>query len=628
MDMEGSDDIDDEMQEGMDELSLLITLFAGQVWRGATAEEAIGHIAKYGEDLAPGMAAQINPAAGPKASFFRIVGRAMWNNLPQPAHGFRLTKLPEPGRNDPCFCGSLRKYKHCCARMPDFPIVPAMMLDGLLGTMPRKQWNTLAGSSIDRGTVQYLAFMWQDENRHANVAALLEPWFKGEGVIRNADAELLDMLLENYVVLGKPRKRKSLAQAAIARGENVARGIGWQRIALMEAEAGNDDASRRALVEAQRADPGNLNLGLLEVHLLITAGNAALAQERARYWAIRLAKLNDPDLHEQIVWLREVVLNPQAAMMQITRKGGDASIAKLEALLADAPPITCHYRLEPMDRSTGPFVSDAELGKVLKGWQVAFPSNPPSLTMMSTWNEAAWVDAGAWLALLHKQPLLWNSFEVLDDLVIALDGCGMGWVRDELIPPLLERARALFDLVLEKHGAAQLECEWAWHQNRPALRLLARRAVDGMESSDPKERDSAFALMRRFVEQLNPHDNHGFRTRVVAGLVERGQAAGAVALAARYPDDLADMKYTEALALHVAGREAEAREVALLALSEYPKVGKTLLAASPRKPRKDGRGSYTLGSDEEAWLYREGYLSLWEKLDALAWLAELARNTR
>lgn len=624
MDLE---DIDDEMQEGMDELHLLIVLFAGQVWRGATAEEAIGHIAKYGEDLAHGMSARINPATGPKATFFRIAGRAMWNNLPQPAQGFRLTKLPEPGRNDPCFCGSLRKYKQCCARMPDFPIVPAMMLDGLLEVMPRKQWSTLAGSSIGRDSVLQVVLMWQDKNRHADVAALLEPWFKSEGVIRNADAELLDMLLESYVVLDKPRKRKSLAQAAIARGENVARGIGWQRIALMEAEAGNDDEVRKALTEAQRADPDNLNLGMLEVHLLISAGKAALAQERAKYWAIRLAKLNDSDLHDQIAWLREVVLNPQAAMMQITRHGDD-SVTELETLLTTAPPVTCHYRMEPLDGSTGPFAPDAKLGKALKDWNGIFPSNPPGLTMMSTWNEAAWNDAGAWLALLRERPLLWNSFEVLDDLVIALDGCGMGRVREELIPPLLERALALFDLVLEKNGAAQLKCEWGWHENRPALRLLARMAVDGMESSDSKKRDSAFALMRRFVEQLNPHDNHGFRTRVVAGLVERGQAAEAVVIAARYPDEPADMKYTQALALHVAGREVQARDVALFALSEYPKVGKTLLAASPRKPRKDGREGYTLGSDEEAWLYREEFLPLWEKLGALTWLAELARKTR
>ena len=422
-------DLDDEMLEGTDELRLLISLFAGQVWRGATAEEAIGHAAKYGELLAPRMAEQIDPAAGPKAAFFRIVGRAMWNNLPQPAHDFRLMKLPEPGRNDPCFCGSLRKYKQCCARMPEFPIVPAMMLEGLLDVMPRKHWSTLAGSSIGRDSVLQVLFMWQEEGRHADIAALLEPWFKGEGVIRNADAELLDMLLEGYVVLDKPRKRKSLAQAAIARGENVARSIGWQRMALMAAGDGDGNAAQRALVEAQRADPDNLNLGMLEVHLLMSDGKAGLAQERARYWAMRLAKFNDSELHDQIAWLREVVQNPQAAMMQIMRKGDDAT-AKLDALLADAPSVACNYRLEPVDGSTGPFAPDAKLSKALKKWKAAFPSNPPSLTWISSWNEAAWDDADAWLAVLREQPLLWHSFEVLDDLVCALDGCGMDWVLD------------------------------------------------------------------------------------------------------------------------------------------------------------------------------------------------------
>lgn len=623
----GDFDSSKEINEGMDELHLLISLFAGQVWRGATASEAIDHIAKYGEMLAPEMAAQINPGAGPKAAFFRIMGRAMWNNLPQPAHGFRLKKLPEPGRNDPCFCGSLRKYKQCCARLPELPVVPAFMLDGLLNSMPRKRWNELAHSSIDRNTMQHLAFLWQEQDRHIDICALLEPWFKGDGAIRNTDAGLLDMLLESYVALDKPRKRKVLAQAAIARGENVARGIGWQRIALMEADAGNDEAAHHALIEAQRADPDNLDLSLLEVHLLISAGKVALAQERAKHWAIRLAKLNDPGLHDQIAWLREVVLNPQAAMMQITRKSDDA-IAKLETLLRDLPPAACHYHLEPMDGSTGPFAPDDKLGKALKEWNAVFPSNPPGLTWMSSWNAAAWDDAGAWLALLHEKPLLWQSFEVLDDLVCALDGYEMNWVRDEMIPQLLERAVELFDLVLEKHGAAHLACEWGWYENRPALRLLARSAVDGMESSSPEKREMAFALMRRFVERLNPHDNHGFRSRVVAGLVERGQAAEAVALASRYPDDLADMQYTHALALYVAGREDEARKTALFALSEYPKIGKTLLSDSPRKPRNSGQNGYTVGSEEEAWLYREEFRPVWEKLGALPWLAELARKTR
>jgi hypothetical protein len=78
----------------------------------------------------------------------------------------------------------------------------------------------------------------------------------------------------------------------------------------------------------------------------------------------------------------------------------------------------------------------------------------------------------------------------------------------------------------------------------------------------------------------------------------------------------------------MAGQEAEARDVALFALKEYSKVGKFLLAESPRKPKESGGYGYAVGSDEEAWLYREEFRPVWEKLDALAWLAELARKTR
>ena len=621
-------DLDDEiMQEGMDELRLLITLFAGQVWRGASADEVIAHTAQHGEILAPLMAAQINPETGPREAFFRAVGRAMWNNLPQPAHGFRLMKLPEPGRNDPCFCGSLRKYKHCCSHMPEFPVVPAFMLEGLLMTMPRKRWGELAGSAIDRNTLQHLVFLWQEAGNLEEVAALLEPWFKGESTIKNADAELLDMLLESYVALDKPRKRKALAQAAIERGENVARSVGWQRVALMEADKGNDDAARKALVEAQRADPDNLNLGILEVHLLISSGNAALAQERAKYWALRLARLGDPGLDDQIAWLREMALNPQSAMMKIAR-GHDDAIAGLESLLDAAPPLACHYRLHVDDGSTGPFSPDARMSAALESWHEAFPSRPPHLVDMTAWNEEAWDDPEPWLALLSEQPLLWNSFTVLDDLACALDGYGMDWVCAALIPPLLERAHGLFDLVRKQHGAEQLRSEWVFLENRPALRLLARKAVDGMEAANQEEREAAFTLMHRLVEQINPNDNHGFRTRVVGGLLERGKAAVAVAIANRYPDDLADMQYTRALALHAAGEEVEARKVAQFALKEFGKVGKFLLADSPRKPKESGHYGYAVGSDEEAWLYREEFRPLWEKLGALAWLAELARKPR
>lgn len=605
------------------EFRLLAGLLAGMAWRGFSAEAAISRTAEAGEDLAPMLASQLNPAAGPKASFFRIMARAMWNQLPQPGEDFRVIKLPEPGRNDPCFCGSLRKHKQCCARMPEFPIASTLMLEALLEVMPRTRWQDLAGSAIDRRLLAYMVFGWQQDGQHKEIAALLEPWFKGEGEIRDKDTELLDLLLEAYVSLNKPRKRRALAKAAIARGGKVARSVGWQRIALMEADDGNDGAASRALAEAMRADPDNLNLGILEVHLLASAGKLEQARDRARYWALRLEKLNDPELGEQIAWMRTVAQNPQAAFMEIAREMNDGAVEKFETLLESAPPVACHYDLAPQDGGTGPFMPDKALAQALGEWRNVFPSNPPSLTWVTTWNEEPWQDL-RWLDALQRQPLLWQSFEVVDDLACALDGHDAPWVAEKLVPALTARARALFERVLEKHHARDLRCEWGWRENRPALRMLARTVLAREELQDAEAREDAFELMRRFVEVLNPEDNHGFRAQVVAGLIERDRAGEALALAGRYPDDGPDMMLTHALALHAAGREDEAIRMAKDVEEQYPRVIKLLLDESPRRPRSLDPAGYSPGSAEEAWIYRDNFRKVWEKTGALPWLFGLA----
>ena len=46
-------------------------------------------------------------------AFAASLGRPLWNAMPLPRRGFRTESIPEPGRNEPCPCGSGRKFKHC-----------------------------------------------------------------------------------------------------------------------------------------------------------------------------------------------------------------------------------------------------------------------------------------------------------------------------------------------------------------------------------------------------------------------------------------------------------------------------------------------------------------------------------
>jgi hypothetical protein len=53
-----------------------------------------------------------------------------------------------------------------------------------------------------------------------------------------------------------------------------------------------------------------------------------------------------------------------------------------------------------------------------------------------------------------------------------------------------------------------------------------------------------------------------------------------------------------------------------------PKLLPMLLAPKPKPVRSKG-AFIEVGGKEEAWLYREAYLPLWEKSGALAWAREI-----
>mgnify|MGYP002065498689 CR=1 FL=1 len=65
-------------------------------------------------------APQIAPAAFPfpsdhdKAVAAYWLGVSLWNATPLADNHYRPRPLPPPQRNQPCPCGSGRKFKHCC----------------------------------------------------------------------------------------------------------------------------------------------------------------------------------------------------------------------------------------------------------------------------------------------------------------------------------------------------------------------------------------------------------------------------------------------------------------------------------------------------------------------------------
>ena len=129
-------------------------------------------------------------------------------------------------------------------------------------------------------------------------------------------------------------------------------------------------------------------------------------------------------------------------------------------------------------------------------------------------------------------------------------------------------------------------------------------------------------MLRWSVLTVNPTDNTGLRDTLIHSLVAAGQAAKAIAVAARYPDDFAFTEFGRVLALFADGQLAEAESALTTARIKSPKIWKTLNAANPKQPRSQGPG-FQVGGDDEAWEYRERYLDLWRVSGALRWAAGL-----
>lgn len=596
------------------EIDLLLQCCANQAIRLADSASFLQWIGKYGPDLMPRLAAQVDPATGTTLQFFHMLGREIWAAIPLPHKKFARERLADPGRNEACYCGSGRKFKQCCGQIPlaaasVFPRIE--MLPYVLDALPKKRWAELPDSSVARDSVAATAFMFLDEDRPEDAVKLLEPWFSGEGRWLNHLAELFDLLLDAYEALDKRKKRKAMARAATERGEPLVAAIGWQRLAAMLSDEGDHAGAWTALGHAQRADPDNVSLGMLEVTMLLSAKDWEQARRRAQFWAARVAKMHGQQEAGVIDYLRCVAADPQQALEQMNAQRVPG-LGVLMTLLDKAPAVACEFRVTPQDGLTGPLEPVPALKKVRRAWDEAFPSARPFSVQMSSYNEAPWPVADQWLAVLGKHPVLWQDFHVLDDLVCALDGLNtLG--ADKSVRRITDRALALLDCVLTDQHATGMPLEWGFLENRPALRLVVRHILDRQDEGNA---EAAFPWLERMVKVLNPNDNHGLRDLLMSLYLQQEKIDLAIELGDRYPDDFGGMRYHRALAHFLLGDMMQADAILRDALETYPLIGRTLLAARASAPKE---GPVELGSQNEANIYRAEYASLWND-DALAWL--------
>ncbi len=617
----GDEVMSSEREEAIEDL---LSLCARWLLDDADPQRFIARLAVEGPALFPELFDQEDPSDGDPAvlrsRFFRSFGWAVASAMPLPAQGYRPHKLPLPGRNEPCVCGSLRKFKHCCS--PLFEQLPPLEPEGLgalmLCQMPPARWADLPSSGVAPAMVLAAAAELHDDGRVKDACRLLEPWAAVPAPWRAALGELLDLLCDLYLDLDKPRKRKQLAQAMVERGDAAVQSLGWQRLSMIAADAGDAVASRQAFERAQRLTPDDPRLAILEVTTLWGTGQAAQAQERAAFHARRLARLpHAAELADSVELLEAMAKGELPALPEdVFHNEGDD---ELGVLLDPASPLQqlgrWADRLPPpvlrLDLSgatpqdLGSLVPATSSDKALLKWRKAFKLRVPQGVGQHIDGDPLHVFVNeTWSDLLQREPRLADHFEVLDGLLLALDVVPLGMAAG-VQAALLSRALDLWTMLRAAWPSAR--CEWVHLANRPALRLLARR-IDIDESPLAEE---TLAWLQAMVEVLNPHDNHGLRERLAAVYLRRGMAAQALALCERYPSDYVGMQLLQARALLALQRLPEATVAYSQALKANRHVGKLLQAA--RKPSLPNVPSYAVGSLEKARVAVHPQHDLWRR---------------
>lgn len=563
--------------------------------------------------------------------FLRMAAKSLYADLPIPAHGLVATGPSRTGRNDPCDCGSGAKFKHCCGGV-SMPRLFGQLnhLRYVLDAYPKTRLAEVSASKASVDAVTNTAEQWLDEGEMARAVALLEPYFAGDAPLAERLAPAFDLLMDIWLEMGKRANREKLIDAVLSRGDRMLRSVALQRRTTMLADKGSYPAAWRAFKEARDLNPNDPSLSFLEVTTLLSEGRTDEAQGRAQWWATFLVKQRDPNLETAIDRLRTIAKDPHAGLMGIAMQS-NPPLQRITELFRNAPAPAVRHQFEVLVDGEGEgtaqnvaseLVPDKELAKLESTWRKTFPQAKPDMTWLQNDNAAVWDNAEAWLDLLQMHPGLWFSFDVLDDLVMAVDTFALAGVEERLLVPMAERAVEQLRITLETSSVQALQCPWGFMNHRPALRPIVHLAyickAGGPEHAGKAQR--FMELAHWLVFELNPHDNHGLRSDLSCAYVRFERWEDALALQDCFPDDMQPtLVFNALLAAWVLKQGIGLEDNLKQAAKDYPTALKMLMEVAPKPVKADHGYGVAIGGKYEAWLYVQEMRPFWEKHGALEW---------
>jgi Transcriptional repressor TCF25 len=380
------------------------------------------------------------------------------------------------------------------------------------------------------------------------------------------------------------------------------------------------DLAWQTLREAEQIAPDHPELAKIEVTLLLHQENWQQASARCHFWALRFRRLYGEAMQPTIDLLEQIANNPQQALAQPAPLP-DAALHTLLQLAQHTPPPESAYRLQTDHIGSAKLEPSAQLQEALDEWYQKYTFLPQQTALKGVPYALAWQMAEQWLPALQQNPILWQSFEVLDDL-IRMIADGHPHSAKSATQPLVERGCDLFTRLQAPLHARGCRLSWQIVENRPAMHLAILH-LDNL--IDQGQATATIAWLEMILQTFDAQDEQRWREVLMPFYLEQARYDDALALAIRYPNDTINMRYDHALALFMQSGQGDQQNAANAqlanAISLYPMIAMALLArrglyqsgaATRRKTDADHQSDLTIA-------YCDTHHGLWPK-QALDWL--------
>ncbi|WP_346798657.1 SEC-C domain-containing protein [Halomonas sp. Bachu 37] len=555
----------------------------------------------------------------------------LWSQTPLERLAFDSEPLATPGRNEPCWCDSGRKFKHCCYAVQ----FPTEIPDQMMWMLSLREWKgptlkaALASGKAPAQALLEAGLIAAESGQSGRAMQILESLFDGSDWTRLPEqAEpAFEILIDLYQERGFTRKRAALLDDVLERGPLFLRGVALERLCLMHLDNDDLDSARSAFVKAQQALPDSPTLAYIEAMLLLHEGHEAEAKERSAFWYRRLARQGELD-PDQLEFLAALAQNPGATLAdQLLSAEEDLAtpLTAIQALLEALPTAPLLDLRSDASAARITYHVSAREATLFAAWHRHFQVMVDEEVTLG-FREDPWVQAAEWMPALCAHPEWLDAPQVVQDVTLALTNRfgSLPWMAPSLLEPLAKRLSRWLD-----QARAQGEGSLCWDDADNAILLRTGLAlVVGMERGAREQ-------SRQLAEQLlhiDSEDSLGLRELVLDQLLRDGRNHAALELTEHNEDDgsmLLGLLLGRALALYRLDRFDQAEEVLQEALAHNRYALAILCAENPRPVLPPAQGQVEPGTRAEAWQYRTLMRDQWRSTPgALDWLEAHRNQTR